>query len=209
MSKAQMRLLKEAEDRRLMQAMLAAAVESSSEEEEVRPTFPTPVASVAPKKKKKKKPKKKKPVVDVVVVAEAVAKGEKKELCDDNAKKCDEETKGAADAPVVVAAVPGPNKQKNKTKKNKAPQKSEKQMRDENFDKLLSEFGAPVEAGSGKEARDVFVPVVKGRDVLAVDVCKLDYRVDLKNMFGAAVAKSLTKQKRGGARTLIARGEVL
>ncbi len=197
MSKAQMRALREEEDRLMMAKMAALAaseLEESSEEETapVAAAAATGVASTAAKKKKKKrKPKKKAAELFVPVVA------------------------AAPPAPVeAVARAPAPAAAKKKApvaKPKKSPaaekersKKSERKLKDEQLDKLLSEFGLrPIETTEAK-ARES--KQKEKKDVLQVDLSKLDYRQDLKALFGTAVAKSLIKKQRsGGEKTWMAR----
>lgn len=208
-------MLKEAEDRKMMEAMLAAAVASSSDDDagdddddEGQASMLHVTASASSKKKKKKKkPKKKNAQQSAPSPSVASSSSVENVLVRSEEQTIQKEVKTAS-APPPASSKKKKNKSKNKSKKT--PEKSGKQMRDENFDNLLREFGgsdtaeAPVVAKATSVKRDSKA----SSGVLAIDVAKLDYRVDLKNLFGSAVAKSLTKQKRGaGSRTLIARGE--
>ncbi len=201
-----MRALKEAEDRKMMEMLVASAAEVSSSSDDDDDDIVAPVSQVPSKKKNKKKKKKpkKKPVVAAVVAAEESVENTKNE----------EETKEKQAEPAKkdpVKQQTSNQKKKKKKSNNKRSEMSEKQRRDADFDKLLNEFAPavssvkqPPSAAAVTSAKEM----AQSKGVLRVDPTKLDYRVDLKNLFGAAVAKSLTKQKRGASvRTVIARGE--
>jgi tetratricopeptide (TPR) repeat protein len=199
MSKAQMRMLREEEDRQQMARMAALAAESESDDDaDDEEQVAAPAAAVVAKKKKKKKkrkPKKKKQS-DVVPVTPAAA---------------------AAAAPAVVApspaaaAPPPAPKAKAKSKAKKAsekPKKSARQLKDEQLDKLLAEFGveAKQEAGGGKESVSGHASSPAKRHMLVVEAPLLDYRRDLKALFGVAVAKAMSKKMRaGGDKTWLSR----